>query len=312
MQKKSVVLFAMLWSFSVLLAFGLGAGTAWHVAATRTHAGQTVSESTPPPKVSPLPDNASAEAAVDPLPVSEGASDPGENDRLRVAFRQALKQVVEKQVRPAGPPAPPHIQALWDRAYARWKQMRDSGMFGGLDENMSLMADMSRMGATGMKFLASMVGNGQRPMDERELALSVLSHIQDGAALGAILELNAPDVTELDYPYDLIETQVASLPTRELRPYIAQIIEQADRDLGANDSAPERAEVLAILALVHGDQRAQGLLHDERILQEDLSGAVQTANEIHTPAARQYLQWVLDNHPRPNVQQAATTALQEW
>jgi hypothetical protein len=177
---------------------------------------------------------------------------------------------------------------------------------------MSLMADMSRMGAPGMKFLASMVGNGQRPMDERELALSVLSHIQDGAALGAILDLNAPDVTELDYPYDLIETQVASLTTREVRPYMSQILDQANRDLGANDSAPERAEVLAILALVHGDQRAQGLLHDERILLEDLSGAVQTANEIHTPAARQYLQWVMDNHPRPNVQQAAATALQEW
>jgi hypothetical protein len=306
-------MFAMLWCFTLLLAFALGAGTAWHFALKdMRHMAQPASADTTPPAVPALPEKTASDAAVGIPVTAEKEPAPGENDRLRVAFRQALKQVVEKQDRPAGPPAPPHIQALWDRAYARWKQMKDSGMFGGLDENMSLMADMSRMGAPGMKFLASMVGNGQRPMDERELALSVLSHIQDGAALGAILDLNAPDVTELDYPYDLIETQVASLTTREVRPYMSQILDQANRDLGANDSAPERAEVLAILALVHGDQRAQGLLHDERILLEDLSGAVQTANEIHTPAARQYLQWVMDNHPRPNVQQAAATALQEW
>ncbi len=303
----------MLWCFSLLLAFGLGAGTAWHFTLKDApNAVQAASAGTAAPAVLSVPEQTADSAAVDIAVSAEKEPDPGENERLRVAFRQALKQVVEKQDRPAGPPAPPHIQALWDRAYARWKQLKDSGMFGGLDENMSLMADMSRMGAPGMKFLASMAGNAQRPMDERELALSVLSHIQDGAALGAILDLNAPDVTELDYPYDLIETQVASLPTREVRPYISRIIDQADQDLGGNDPAPERAEVLAILALVHGDQRAQGLLHDGRILQEDLSGAVQTANEIHTPAARQYVQWVAENHPRPNVRQAANAALQEW
>jgi len=65
-----------------------------------------------------------------------------------------------------------------------------------------------------------------------------LRHIQDGAALGALLDLRAPDVTELDYPYDLIETQVASLPTREVRPYMQRIVEQANRDLGTQDPAP--------------------------------------------------------------------------
>ncbi len=307
MKTKNIALVTMLWCFSLLLAFGLGAGTAWHFALNAApHAAQIADTRAMPPAVQP---EKATEATA---PAPEAASDSGENDRLRVAFRQALKEVVSRQDRQAGAPAPPHIQSLWDRAYARWKQRKDSGMFGGLDENMSLMADMSRTGAPGMKFLASMVGDGAHPMEERELALSVLSHIQDGAALGAILQLNAPDVTELDYPYDLIETQVASLPTREVRPYIAQIVDQANRDLGAGDPAPERAEVLAILALAHGDPRAQALLHDERILREDLSGAVQMANEIHTPAARQYVEWIAANHPRANVQQAANAALQEW
>lgn len=313
MQKKSVVLVAVLWFSTILLALGAGAGVGWHLA--RTTASQTVASvpvktapaaaSAPEKTTDQATDNAAAPSGEQP------ASD--ENDRLRVAFRQALKEVVGRQDKQSGTtPAPPHIQSLWDRAYARWKQRKDSGVFGGLDENMSLMADMSRTGAPGMKFLASLVGNGQKPMEERELALSVLSHVQDGAALGAILQLNAPDVTELDYPYDLIETQVAALPTQEVRPYIPQIIEQVNRDWGAHDSAPERAEVLAILALVHDDQRALGLLHDERILQEDLTGAIQTASEIHTPAALQYVQWVSENHPGARERQAANAAMLEW
>ena len=305
---------AVLWCFSVLFALGVGTAAGWHLAlTTMSQTAATLPVKTAPPSA-PAPGKTAGQAANDAVAAPDNKPVPDENDRLRVAFRQALKEMVGKRDgQPGAAAAPPRIQALWNRAYARWKQRKDSGMFGGLDENMSLMADMSRTGAPGMKFLASLVGNGGQPMEERELALSVLSHIQDGAALGAILQLNAPDVTELDYPYDLIETQVASLPTREVRPYIAQIVEQANRDLGGSgEPAPERAEVLAILALVHGDQRALGLLHDERILQEDLSGAVQTANEIHTPAARQYVQWVVDNYPRPNVQQAANAALQEW
>ena len=311
MQKKHVVLVATLWCFSVLLAFGLGAGAAWHLAqADKPQTARAVPVK--PPEIPAILEKARPDAAEDAGTAPETQADSGENERLRVAFRQALKEVVSRQQKQSGNPAPPHIQALWDRAFARWRKQKESGMFGGLDENMSLMADMSRMGAPGMKFLASLTEDGQRSMEERELALSVLAHIQDGAALGALLDLRAPDVTELDYPYDLIETQVASLPTREVRPYISRIVEQASRDLGTQDSAPERAEVLTILALVHGDQRAQGLLHDPRILQEDLSGAVQTANEIHTPAARQYIEWIAANHPGANVQQSANAALQEW
>jgi hypothetical protein len=314
-EKKSVSLVAVLWCFTILLALGVGAGVGWHLALTTASQAAAAVPVKPAPAAAPAPERTAAQAPNDGAapPDEEPASD--ENDRLRVAFRQALKQVVDRNAKqPGAAAAPPRIQSLWDRAYARWKQRKDSGMFGGLDENMNLMADMSRTGAPGMKFLASLVGDGQRPMDERELALGVLSHIQDGAALGAILQLNAPDVTELDYPYDLIETQVASLPTREVRPYIAQIVEQANRDLDlvSRDPAPERAEVLTILALVHGDARAQGLLHDERILQEDLIGAVQTANEIHTSAARQYVEWIAANHPNANVQQSASVALQGW
>jgi len=67
--------------------------------------------------------------------------------------------------------------------------------------------------------------------------------------------------------------------------------------------------VLTILAFVHGDQSARGLLHDPRILQENLSGAVQTANEIHTSAARQYIEWIAANHPGATVQQSVNAAL---
>ncbi len=309
-EKKRVVVVGVMWCCSLLIAFGLGAGTAWWLLQEPVPEVAAVVPvklaSAPEKKAEQLADTATT--ATDEKPVSD------ENDRLRVAFRQALKQMVNGPGKaPSVSVATSRIQTLWSRAYTRWKQRKDSGIFGGLDENMSLMADMSRTGAPGMNFLASLVGNGGHSMEERELALSVLSHIQDGAALGAILQLNAPDVTELDYPYDLIETQVASLPTREVRPYLAQIIDQANRDMGGSgEAAPERAEVLAILALVHGDQAAMGLLHDERILQEDLSGAVQTANEIHTPAARQYVEWIVQNYPRPNVVQVAGTVLQEW
>ena len=213
MHKSRVALFVMLWCFSVLLAFGLGVGLTLQMQPAQAPQEASTAPPKAKPAVVPAPEKAaSAEvdtAAADPAPSA------GENDRLRVAFRQALRQVVDKQ-QPHGttePPAPAYIQSLWDRAFARWQTQKEAGMFGGMDESMNLMADMSRTGAPGMNFLASLVGNGQRPMEERELALAVLSHIQDGAALGAILKLNAPDVTELDYPYDLIETQVASLPT---------------------------------------------------------------------------------------------------
>lgn len=164
----------MLWCSSVLLAFGFGAGTAWHLArAGEPQTAQAIPVKPPViPAISEKPRLDAAEGTAD---ESEKQDDSGENDRLRVAFRQALKEVVSRQRKQPGSPAPPHIQALWDRAFARWRQQKESGVFGGLDENRSLMADMSRMGAPGMKFLAALTEDGQRSMEERELTLSVLA-----------------------------------------------------------------------------------------------------------------------------------------
>jgi len=149
-------------------------------------------------------------------------------------------------------------------------------------------------------------------MKEREMALFVLSHVRDKAALAALLKLRAPDVTELDYPYDLIQLQVSSLSSDEVREFVPEINRRIAQELGAGERAPERTEVLLTLGLVHGDRESQRLMTDPRILGEDLSGAIGLAGDIHTPAARQFLEWVAHNSSNEGQTALATGALASW
>jgi len=140
----------------------------------------------------------------------------------------------------------------------------------------------------------------------------VLAHIRDKAALATLLKLREPDIMELDFPYDLIELQISALPTGEIREFIPEINRQIAAELGTDTIAPERTEVLAILALVHGDSRSWSLLQDRRVLLEDLRGAVRIAADVHTHRARQFVEWVARDHPRDDVSEAASRLVDNW
>jgi hypothetical protein len=230
-----------------------------------------------------------------------------ENERLRLVLRQALRQVAEPRARNDT------ISAAWHRGLEAIKRNRGrGGMFGRMDDGLMLATDMARFGAPAMSFLAELVGDTSVDMKEREAALFTLSHIRDKAALAELLKIRAPDVTELDYPYDLIQLQVSSLPTSDVREFIPEINRQIAQELGAGEQAPERTEVLLTLSLVHGDRDSLRLLYDPRILNEDLTGAIGLAGEIHTAKAHEFLQWVAGNSRNEEHVALATGVIDAW
>ena len=231
-----------------------------------------------------------------------------DTERLRLALGQALKEIVE------GSPEPKegYVEATWRRRYETFKSHKDRGAMGGLDKGLTLLADMARLGEPGIRFLADTVSDHQLDMAEREAALTALARIRDRASLAAIMKLREPDIMELDYPYDLILLQVSALSTNEVREFIPGIIRQAGLELGTDTIAPERPEVLAVLAFVHGDRDSWMLLHDERIANENLSGVLQIAADIHTPQSREYLEWLHQSVSDPDVRKTATRLLEQW
>lgn len=231
-----------------------------------------------------------------------------ENARLRVAVKQALTQIAEPRA-----PRNDALNTAWRRGYDALKAARErGGAFAGLDDGLSLTGVMAGFGPEASSFLSDLVTDGHADMKEREMALFVLSHILDRSALSALTKLRAPDVTELDYPYDLIELQISSLNTAEMREFIPEINRQIAGELGTGEPAPERTEVLLTLALVHGDRESQALMTDPRILKEDLSGAIGLAGDIHTPAARTFLEWVVQNAHDERQSALASGALENW
>jgi len=239
--------------------------------------------------------------------LSHAGEKDAENERLRLVLKQALRQVAEPHARNDT------ISAAWRRGFEAMSRNRErGGMFAGMDDGLSLAGDMARLGAPAMSFLAELAGDTSVDMKEREAALFALSHIRDKAALAELLKIRAPDVTELDYPYDLIQLQVSSLPTSDVREFIPEINRQIAQELGAGEQAPERTEVLLTLSFVHGDRDSLRLLYDPRILNEDLTGAIGLAGEIHTPQAHQFLQWVAGNSRNEGHVALATGVIDAW
>ncbi len=239
---------------------------------------------------------------------SRAAEKGAENERLRLVLKQALRQVAEPRE-----PRNDEVVAAWRRGfYALQRNRERGGMFAGIDDGLSLTSDMARFGAAATSFLSDLVTDATADMKEREMALFVLSHVRDKAALAALLKLHAPDVTELDYPYDLIQLQVSSLSSAEVREFVPEINRRIAQELGVGEQAQERTEVLLTLGLVHGDRESQRLMMDPRIFSEDLSGAIGLAGDIHTPAARKFLEWVAHNSSNERQTALATGALAGW
>ncbi len=228
------------------------------------------------------------------------------NDHLRLALGQTIRQIMEEQPREQKP------GTTWRKRYDLMQEKSKRGMFGGLDEGMTLIAQMARSGPEGIRTLTGVITDHSRSTEERETALEFLSHIADKASLAAIMTLNEPDIMELDYPYDLIGEQISALTTADIREFIPEINRHIAQELGTDTIAPERAEVLAILALAHGNSESLAMLDDPRLLQEDLSGALQIASDLHTRRAREFVEWVYSRHPKDTVRQTASQFLEEW
>lgn len=243
----------------------------------------------PPPPSSPAPGSSGAASARTALTAEQKEV---ENARLRVLVSEALRllasgKATSSDVASPPPPRNANVAQLWQTELDRiWQARAD------LDAKQALAQKMAELGRAGIDFLVNTARNRSLDVFERDTAVRVLSLIRSRDALAAVIKLREPDVMELDYPYDLVMLQAASLPTSDVRAFIPEILRQVNQELGSDTLAPERPELLAILALAHGDRQAQALLYDERILHDNLAGAVMVANDIHSPQARQFLDWV--------------------
>jgi len=307
MGRVSSAAIAGLWVVSLVAAVVI----AWTLASERS-AGRAVSRDEARTSVADTAEaealrreNGELRAEIERL---QKAQKDAEHARLRVAFKQALTEIAEPRT-----PRDDALDTAWRRGYDALKAVRErGGTFAGLDNGLSLTGVMAGFGPEASSFLSNLVTDGHADMKEREMALFVLSHVRDRSALAALTKLRAPDVTELDYPYDLIELQVSSLSAAEVREFIPEINRQIAGELGTGEPAPERAEVLLTLALVHGDRESQTLMNDPRILSEDLSGAISLAGDIHTPAAQNFLASIVQNSHDERQSAMASDVLANW
>lgn len=262
-----------------------------------------------PPAVPVAPAAPSPPPSAKPMvaPLTEEQRE-AEHARLRELIREALRTLAS-----ARPETPADNEAPVSPAEAAWlrglDEMTQAG--GGFDARLALAQKMARLGRNGVACLKKVAQDHGRDLAERDAAVRVLSLIRSRDALEAVLELREPDAMELDYPYDLVMLQVASLSTSAVRDLVPQLVSQIGGELGSDTLAPERPELLAILALAHGDRAAQALLYDERILRENLAGAVSAANDLHTPAAREFLDWLAQQGAGASVNELGQI-LNEW
>ncbi len=228
-------------------------------------------------------------------------------DYLQLAMKQSFESAPAKNI------PPEKMRARWDNDLGKILS-NGGGLFGNLEDMFNLAIEMAAHGEAGIRFMGSIANDRTRNDREREAAIQILARIRDRSAFEFLLRFRDDQLTELDYPYDLIRYQVASLPTNQISQHFAEIVRQIEADLSGpnNNPGPERAEVLVSLAAVHQDRRAQQLLSDPRMWQEDLQGAVDTARGIHNQTAYDFLRAVEQNHQDPNIRQRATSILDNW
>lgn len=288
----------------VIVAWG-----AWHLALERGSTG---------PAVAPPSDYA---APPSPVPSADGGSGmlETENQDLRGQvealeaknlelgrkyFHLSLQQWADQNK--ANDTAPEDIAILWKR---RVDLMLNRGRLLDFEDRLSLMFAFATYGEAGVAHLVGVLHNRNGDPREREMALQILRYMNSRRAFDAVLDFRDPELTELDYPYDLILSGLRTMDRGEIEGRFPDILRRINQDLGADQLAPERVEVLLSLAALHNDAQAQRLLRDPRILQENLQGALPLAAAMDTPAAHDFLAFVAENHPDPRTRQLASNLL---
>lgn len=188
----------------------------------------------------------------------------------------------------------------------------DGGMFGRLDETISLLLKMASFGEPGIRFLGGVANDRNRPAQERVTALQALSYLHHPVALDILLDFRDGTISELDYPYDLIRGQVAALPTSSIAARIPGMLDQINMNLGADNFSPERPAILFLLASVHNDPRARQLLYDERMWRENVVDAMNIAESLHDRASWEFVRAIEERHQDASVRAAAARTLAGW
>jgi hypothetical protein len=226
-------------------------------------------------------------------------------DYLQLALKQSMDAPSAKT------PETSNVRARWDAAWARMNK-DEWNAFDNLDKMVNLMLEMAGTGEAGIRFMGTVALDKTKTDQERQMALQLLSRMRHPAAFNFLAGFDDDHLMELDFPYDLICNQVASLSTGEIAPRVPMILDHIGAELGKDNYSPERAEVLTSLALVHHDARALGLLQDPRILEENVQGALTIAQQIHTPDALAFVQRIESGHTQTSMRDRARGILQNW
>jgi hypothetical protein len=90
------------------------------------------------------------------------------------------------------------------------------------------------------------------------------------------------------------------------------MVQQINWELGLDNFSPERPEVLLLLAVIHHDNEAMALLYDDRMWQDNVRGALTSADALHTRDARNFVEQVALKHTKPDTREAAARLLADW
>ncbi len=192
----------------------------------------------------------------------------------------------------------------------RWEEKWNPKNSFNIDQDLMLLLDLARAGQAGIDFLYDTAVDEERTEDERDTAREVLGLIRDPNALAALLEL--PDPAKGTLEYKGIALQIGALSTDEVRPFVSEICQRVKEDLASDVNCYGNAtNVLALLAFAHEDNQARMMLQSSQILQGDILTALQTADKIHTEAARRFVERVA-NDADAKYQASAQSILDSW
>ncbi len=201
------------------------------------------------------------------------------------------------------------------RQTLRRKDLAGNAMFGALEDIMSMLTKISRLGDAGVAALLDMAADENLALEDRESAFELLVYLPDINALHLALYPPEDLAIELDYSSEDFVEELARMAEwiepSELAPYREELHRLALDSL-EQGSANEALRMIGVLALVHDHPASQQLLQKPSWRRDYADFLLKMAHWVGNDPARTFIEGIAQTHPNADTRGRATEILAGW
>lgn len=201
------------------------------------------------------------------------------------------------------------------RQTLRRKDLAGNAMFGALEDIMSMLTKISRLGDAGVAALLDMAADEDLALEDRESAFEMLVHLPDINALHLALYPPEDLAIELDYSSEDFVEELARMAEwiepSELAPYREELHRLALDSL-EQGSANEALRMIGVLALVHDHPASQQLLQNPIWRRDYADFLLKMAHWVGNDPARAFIEDIVRTHNSTDIRSMAAEILADW